>query len=59
MDDMEGATTEVANFIHNPEFRRLPMIRNQSVRLEINHEARLFGAMIPVPPTATPLHSSL
>ena len=39
-----GGTTEVANFIHNPDLRRLPMIRNQSVRHELNQEAGLFGA---------------
>lgn len=37
-----GVTTEVANFIYNPELRRLLMIRNQHVRHELNQEARLF-----------------
>lgn len=40
-----GATTEVANFIHNTELRRLPMIRTQAVRHELNQEPRLFGAI--------------
>jgi hypothetical protein len=40
-----GSTTEVANFIHNSELRRLPMIRNAFVLQELNEEARLFGAI--------------
>lgn len=40
-----GASTEVVNFIHNTELRRLPMIRNQFVRHELNREASLFGAI--------------
>lgn len=41
-----GVTTEVANFIHDTELRRLPMIRNPFVRRELNQEAGLCGAIL-------------
>lgn len=38
-----GSTTEYANFVHNSELRRLPMIRNSFVRHDLNREAALMG----------------
>ncbi|KAF3402855.1 hypothetical protein DPV78_004017 [Talaromyces pinophilus] len=40
-----GSTTEYANFVHNSELRRLPMIRNSFVRHGLNREAALMGAL--------------
>lgn len=40
-----GATTEFAHFVHNPELRRLPMIRNRFVRQDLRREAALWGAI--------------
>jgi hypothetical protein len=41
-----GVITEFAHFVHNPELRRLPRLRNRAFRQDLRREAGLWGTVL-------------